>query len=138
MSRKSRCTALLVVVALLLAAGAPAWEEEETNTTDPEVPLHGKLGTVSYPVSGASELGQQYFDQGFRLVYAFWMAEARRSFNEAARLDDSPMAHWGPCARLRALPEPGRSAGEPARDCLGGHQPGPGVVRGRPPRRNRP
>ena len=95
MPRKSRCTSLLAVLALLLAAGAPAWEEEETNTSDLAVPLHGKLGTVTYPVSGASELGQQYFDQGLRLVYAFWMAEARRSFDEAARLDDSPMAHWG-------------------------------------------
>ena len=59
------------------------------------MPLHAKLGTVSYPVSGASELGQQYFDQGLRLVYAFWMAEARRSFDEAARLDDNAMSHWG-------------------------------------------
>lgn len=95
MFRTSRCTTLLIVFALLAAAGAPALEEEETNPGDLAVPLHGKLGTVTYPVSGASELGQQYFDQGLRLVYAFWMAEARRSFDEAARLDDSPMAHWG-------------------------------------------
>ena len=95
MSRTSRCTSLLIVPALLWAAAAPAWEEEETNTPDLAVPLHAKLGTVSYPVSGASELGQQYFDQGLRLVYAFWMAEARRSFDEAARLDDNAMSHWG-------------------------------------------
>jgi len=95
MFRTNRCTTLLTVLALLLAAGATALEEEETNTTDLAVPLHAKLGTVSYPVSGASELGQQYFDQGLRLVYAFWMAEARRSFDEAARLDDNAMSHWG-------------------------------------------
>ena len=94
MSRTSRCTTLLAVLALLFAAAAPALEEE-TNTTDLAVPLHAKLGTVSYPVSGASELGQRYFDQGLRLVYAFWMAEARRSFDEAARLDDNAMSHWG-------------------------------------------
>ncbi len=94
MSRTRRCTTLLAVLALLFAAAAPALEEE-TNTTDLAVPLHAKLGTVSYPVSGASELGQRYFDQGLRLVYAFWMAEARRSFDEAARLDDNAMSHWG-------------------------------------------
>ena len=95
MSRPSRWFSLLVVVALLSAAAAPAGDEEERNTTDLAVPLHDKLGSVRYPVSGASELGQQYFDQGLRLVYAFWMAEARRSFDEAARLDDNAMSHWG-------------------------------------------
>ncbi|MXX85125.1 MAG: hypothetical protein F4Y71_01555 [Acidobacteria bacterium] len=95
MPRTNRCTSLLIVLALLLAAGASALEEEETTGTDLAVPLHANLGTVSYPVSGASELGQQYFDQGLRLVYAFWMAEARRSFDEAARLDDNAMSHWG-------------------------------------------
>jgi len=95
MPRTNRCTSLLLVLALLFAAGASALEEEETTGTDLAVPLHANLGTVSYPVSGASELGQQYFDQGLRLVYAFWMAEARRSFDEAARLDDNAMSHWG-------------------------------------------
>ncbi len=114
MSRTSRCTSLLAVLALLFAATAPAWEEEETNTTDLAVPLHAKLGKVSYPVSGASELGQQYFDQGLRLVYAFWMAEARRSFDEAARLDDNAMSHWG-----RALAYgPYLNQGDPPEDQL--------------------
>ena len=114
MSRANRCTSLLTVLALLVAAGAAALEEEETNTTDLAVPLHAKLGTVSYPVSGASELGQQYFDQGLRLVYAFWMAEARRSFDEAARLDDNAMSHWG-----RALAYgPYLNQGEPPEDQL--------------------
>ncbi len=80
-----------LIVAL---AGSLGFAEE--NTTDLTVPLHDRLGEVTFPVSGMSELGQRYFDQGFRLVYAFWMAEARRSFDEAARLDpDAPMAHWG-------------------------------------------
>ena len=77
------------------AAGGFAREGEEETAPELGVPLHGKLGEVGMAVSGASELGQQYFDQGLRLTYAFWMSEARRSFDEAARLDDSPMAHWG-------------------------------------------
>ena len=91
---------LLAGAALLPAASAaeearPAAEPEE-NTAELAVPLHPHLGEVHYPASGLSELGQQYFDQGLRLVYAFWMGEARRSFDEAARLDpDSAMAHWG-------------------------------------------
>ena len=84
--------ALLLCAALLTSAAAG---EEEEAASDPAVPLHEKLGAVHYPVGGASELGQAYFDQGLRLTYAFWMSEARRSFDEAARLDDSPMAHWG-------------------------------------------
>ena len=79
----------------LFAAGGFAREGEEETAPELGVPLHGKLGEVGMAVSGASELGQQYFDQGLRLTYAFWMSEARRSFDEAARLDDSPMAHWG-------------------------------------------
>lgn len=84
---------VLLLLAPFAASGSLAGEEE--TASDLVVPLHAKLGAVEFPVSGASDLGQQYFDQGLRLVYAFWMSEARRSFDEAARLDDSPMAHWG-------------------------------------------
>ncbi len=85
----------LIALALAASFGAHAFAEEET-ATDLMVPLHERLGEVEYPVSGISEMGQKYFDQGLRLVYAFWMAEARRSFDEAARLDpDVPMVHWG-------------------------------------------
>ncbi len=85
-----------LIVALAISLGAGAGFAAENNNTDLAVPLHDRLGTVAYPVSGVSELGQKYFDQGLRLVYAFWMAEARRSFDEAARLDpDAPMVHWG-------------------------------------------
>ncbi len=90
MFRTSRLIPLLLAGALPFAASA-----EEEGATDAAAPLHPRLGALHYPVSGASDLGQKYFDQGLRLVYAFWMDEARRSFDEAARLDDSAMAHWG-------------------------------------------
>lgn len=106
MTIRKRFTAATAAAGLLAAAAftaALAAAEEARRTAEPEetatdlaVPLHPNLGTVHRPVSGVSELGQQYFDQGLRLVYAFWMAEARRSFDEAARLDpDAAMVHWG-------------------------------------------
>ena len=93
--RRSAPLITAAVTALLLVAGTGlAGEENPETNVELAVPLHESLGVVHYPVSGASELGQAYFDQGLRLVYAFWFSEARRSFDEAARLDDSPMAHW--------------------------------------------
>ncbi len=95
-SRRFAAPASALLALLLAAPASLAFDESpETTNADLEVPLHDGLGVVHYPISGASELGQKYFDQGLRLVYAFWMAEARRSFDESARIDDSPMAHWG-------------------------------------------
>lgn len=110
---RSPFAAALLALLLAVPAGFAAEENRET-TADLEVPLHDGLGVVHYPISGASELGQAYFDQGLRLVYAFWFSEARRSFDESARLDDSPMAHWG-----RALAYgPYLNNGSPAEDDL--------------------
>ena len=54
------------------------------------------LGKHTFPVSCASEKGQQYISQAINLAYAFNHAEAGRSFREAARLDpDCAMAYWG-------------------------------------------
>ena len=54
------------------------------------------LGKHTFPVSCASEKGQQYINQAINLTYAFNHAEAGRSFREAARLDpDCAMAYWG-------------------------------------------
>lgn len=59
-------------------------------------PLYEGLGTLSLPVTTASRQAQAYFDQGWRLAWAFNHAEARRSFREAQRLDpDCAMCFWG-------------------------------------------
>src|SRR5262249_6670927 len=43
-----------------------------------------------------SDQAQQYFDQGFRYIYAFNHDEAERSFAYAAKLDPTvAMAYWG-------------------------------------------
>src|SRR5215475_1755355 len=64
--------------------------------TKEKVPLFNDLGNHHHPVTTSSELAQQYFDQGLRLVYAFNHDEAERAFREAARIDPScAMAWWG-------------------------------------------
>jgi len=59
-------------------------------------PLFDDLGSLHHPITTTSELAQQYFDQGLRLVYAFNHEEAIRSFEAAARQDpQAAMAYWG-------------------------------------------
>ncbi|HTN84226.1 MAG TPA: hypothetical protein VL242_11085, partial [Sorangium sp.] len=60
------------------------------------VPLFADIGSLHHPVTTSSQLAQRYFDQGLRLIYAFNHDEARRAFQEAARLDPGlAMARWG-------------------------------------------
>lgn len=60
------------------------------------VPLFDNLGRHHKAVTTTSALAQRYFDQGLRLVYSFNHDEARRAFEQAARLDPGlAMAHWG-------------------------------------------
>jgi tetratricopeptide (TPR) repeat protein len=67
------------------AAAAPA--------DDP--PLMKGLGTRSIKVT-TSRLAQQYFDQGYRLAWAFNHDEALRAFRKAQRLDPQcAMCFWG-------------------------------------------
>ena len=66
--------------------------------TNPEAPVRliPGLGEVHHPVSTKNKQAQQFFDQGFKLVYGFNHDEARRSFQRAAELDPKlAMAHWG-------------------------------------------
>src|SRR5882672_2039808 len=67
-----------------------------TGVSSGAVPLMTGLGTPHLAVTTRSPLAQKYFDQGFRLCYAFNHDEAIRAFREAARLDPAcAMAHWG-------------------------------------------
>lgn len=59
-------------------------------------PLFDGLGDHHHPISTKSPQAQEYFDQGLILAYGFNHQEAKRSFEEAARLDpDAPMPYWG-------------------------------------------
>lgn len=54
------------------------------------------LGSFHRPISSASPLAQQYFDQGMRLLWAFNHDESTRSFAKAAQLDPACAAcYWG-------------------------------------------
>ncbi|MPY88913.1 MAG: hypothetical protein GEU99_13415 [Luteitalea sp.] len=71
-------------------------------TSDPPLaPELRGLGTLHMAVSTASPRAQTFFDQGLRLLYAFNHQEARRAFQEAARLDRAlAMAYWGQAMAL--------------------------------------
>src|SRR5690606_38356699 len=54
------------------------------------------LGPHTFAVSTQNKEAQLYINQGINLAYAFNHAEARRAFQEAARLDPTlAMAYWG-------------------------------------------
>ncbi|MDQ3012436.1 MAG: hypothetical protein M3X11_17215, partial [Acidobacteriota bacterium] len=51
---------------------------------------------LHHPVSTKNAEAQKFFDQGLALIYGFNHEEARRSFEQAARLDPAlAMAYWG-------------------------------------------
>lgn len=112
----------LVIVAALLAVNLSvgfaqihdprAIDADPTTASGPIAPTLRGLGEHHVPVTTDSEASQSFFDQGFRLTYAFNHSEALRAFKEAARLDpDNAMAYWGwalvlgPNLNLPMLPE---------------------------------
>jgi tetratricopeptide (TPR) repeat protein len=59
-------------------------------------PLFEDLGSFHRAITTASPEAQRWFDQGLRLMYAFNLEEAQRSFEEAARRDpDCASCFWG-------------------------------------------
>lgn len=65
-------------------------------SSDRIAPLLDNLGNYHHPISTKVPLAQRYFDQGLILSYGFNLAEAERSFREAARLDPNcAMCYWG-------------------------------------------
>jgi tetratricopeptide (TPR) repeat protein len=59
-------------------------------------PLFDDLGTYHRAITTSSESVQAYFDQGLRLLLAFNLEEAQRSFAEAAARDPRcAMCFWG-------------------------------------------
>ena len=60
-------------------------------------PLFEKaLGDFDRPVSSSVDGVQEYFNQGFQMMYAFTKVDAARSFKEAQKLDPTcSMCFWG-------------------------------------------
>jgi tetratricopeptide (TPR) repeat protein len=102
--------ALLVACATL---SAQHYEHPLPADFDQPIALYQSgLGTFTRPISSRSAEAQAYFNQGFRLMYAFAKPEAGRSFREAQRRDpDCAICYWGeawawgPYVNGRMLPE---------------------------------
>ncbi len=97
-----RLLGLAIVLAMATAMAACSDTSEEFTETQTRIaPLLKGLGNHTHPVTTRSPLAQRYFDQGFKLVYAFNHAEAVRSFRQASLIDpDCAMAYWGQALAL--------------------------------------
>jgi hypothetical protein len=94
----------LTAGAALLVAAAFATGDAAAQAAPPHhppghtpMPLYGEiLGQYTWPVTTAAQTAQAYFDQGTRLMYAYTPTDARRSFEEARRVDPAcAMCWWG-------------------------------------------
>ncbi|HSR50335.1 MAG TPA: hypothetical protein VLV83_05865 [Acidobacteriota bacterium] len=97
--------ALFWLVMIAVASGVLAEETRKSDEEEPElpevfsqpIPLYEKaLGPFTRPISSSSKEAQQYFDQGFQLMYAFSKQNATRSFREAHKFDpECAICYWG-------------------------------------------
>src|SRR5215207_7101754 len=92
----------LVLLTFLAAARLTAQEHHHppatptTESSSAQTPLFDNLGTLHHTITTESELTQQYFDQGFRLTYAFNHDEAIKSFKQGLKSDSTcAMCYWG-------------------------------------------
>jgi tetratricopeptide (TPR) repeat protein len=109
------CAALSFALALGAGAGAAAAQGHAMHSEAPKeapAPLFTDLGAYHRAVTTASPEAQSYFDQGLRLLYAFNLEEAQRSFEAATKADPQcGMCFWGvamslgPHINLAALPD---------------------------------
>ena len=98
-----RTTFTAIAAALSFAAcnnPAPPKASPTPAAAQPQAPQTPRLmtgvGNHHHAIATGSAEAQQYFDQGFNLVFGFNHEEAARSFRRAAELDPkAPMPHWG-------------------------------------------
>lgn len=75
-------------------AAAAAAADMRAHNDDP--PLMEGLGTLSLRITTFSSAAERFFNQGYRLAWAFNHDEARRAFRKAQRLDPNcAMCFWG-------------------------------------------
>jgi tetratricopeptide (TPR) repeat protein len=90
--------ALPAAALFALSSRAAAQHADHSKPAAPQAgaPLFEGLGSFEYPITTSNPRAQRYFNQGLSLAYAFNHAEAKRSFEEAARLDPNcAMCQWG-------------------------------------------
>ncbi|HEV7820051.1 MAG TPA: hypothetical protein VGO84_02655, partial [Burkholderiales bacterium] len=77
-------------------AAPSAAKSDASSTRDDDPPLVDGLGDRTIRITTSSKLAQRYFDQGYRLAWAFNHDEALRAFRKAQRIDPScAMCFWG-------------------------------------------
>jgi tetratricopeptide (TPR) repeat protein len=90
------CFAVSLLLVLTFASACAQHDHGSATGSTAPPPLYKGLGSLQHKITTSSPMAQKYFDQGFRLAYAFNHDEAGRAFREAARLDSScAMAYWG-------------------------------------------
>jgi len=96
---KTSVGTLLFGAALALCAGGASAQHVEGSLPhdfDEPIRFYTTLGTFTRPISTSNQEAQAYFNQGFRLMYAFARAEAGRSFREAQKRDPQcAICYWG-------------------------------------------
>ncbi len=98
----SAITRFALALALAAFATAPllAHDGHEPDGASPP-PLMSGLGDWHHAIRTNNPEAQKYFDQGLRLVYAFNLEEAGRSFARAAQIDPgAAMPYWGEALAL--------------------------------------
>ena len=94
--------AVLAGVVLALTMSVVSAQEDDApelpESFDEPIPLYppAVLGDLTHKISSSNAETQAYFDQGFRLMYAFTKEHAARSFREAWTRDpDCAICYWG-------------------------------------------
>ena len=87
---------LLLIIALFAVPGL-AQDADYPDSFDEPMQLYPEsMGDFHFPISSENELAQEFFDQGFQLMYAFATTEASRSFQAAHQADpDCAICYWG-------------------------------------------
>jgi tetratricopeptide (TPR) repeat protein len=91
-----RCFVFAAALCGVLIGTARAQHEHGPTTGNEPAKLMPGLSDLHHPVSTKNAEAQKFFNQGLALIYAFNHDEARRSFEQAAKLDPKlAMAYWG-------------------------------------------
>ncbi|MGD1701501.1 tetratricopeptide repeat protein [Dapis sp. BLCC M229] len=91
----SVCITTCFYIALTLN---PSWSASKRNQNqlNSAVPLWNNLGNIHHKITTNSPEAQSYFDQGLTFIFGFNHAEAKRSFQQATKLDSNcAMCYWG-------------------------------------------
>jgi len=89
-------SSLVFAIALFISTAATHAADYPDSFDEPMQLYPESMGDFHFPISSDNELAQEYFDQGFQLMYAFAKTDAARSFYAAHQADpDCAICYWG-------------------------------------------